>query len=107
MRGFGNVLTLSPLTKRTCRMVTSFHGEYDKAMADLVVRRETAFVLWHVTQEEPPPWLITGWVQPGTPIGLVGERSLALRRVPGFDDLEEQPANECGHPGRPVPRRPP
>ena len=77
-------------------MVTSFHGEYDKAMADLLERRGTAFVLWHLTQEEPPPRLIIGWVQPGTPIGLVGEQSLSMRRVAGFDDLWELPANECG-----------
>jgi pullulanase len=77
-------------------MVTSFHGEYDNTMADLLARRETAFVLWHLTQAEPPPRLIIGWVQPGTPIGLVGEQSLALRRVPGFDDLWELPAIECG-----------
>ena len=77
-------------------MVTSFAGEYDNTMADLLVRRETAFVLWHLANVEPPPRLIIGWVQPGTPIGLVGEQSLALRRVPGFDDLWELPAHECG-----------
>ena len=77
-------------------MVTSFRREYDNTMADLLARRETAFVLWHLTQAEPPPRLIIGWVQPGTPIGLVGEQSLALRRVPGFDDLWELPAGECG-----------
>ena len=65
-------------------------------MADLLERRGTAFVLWHLTQEEPPPRLIIGWVQPGTPIGLVGEQSLSMRRVVGFDDLWELPANECG-----------
>lgn len=77
-------------------MVTSFDREYDKTMADLLVRRETAFVLWHLANVEPPPRLIIGWVQPGTPIGLVGEQSLALRRAPGFDDLWELPASECG-----------
>lgn len=77
-------------------MVTSFHREYDNTMADLLARRETAFVLWHLSQAEPPPRLIIGWVQPGTPIGLVGEQSLTLRRVPGFDDLWELPATECG-----------
>src|SRR5262245_60791701 len=65
-------------------------------MADLLVRRETAFVLWQLGQQVEPPRLIIGWVQPGTPIVLVGEQSLALRQVPGFDDLWELPANECG-----------
>ena len=96
VREFGNVNTLSPLTKRTCPMVTSFHGEYDNTMADLLARRETAFVLWHLKRTEPPPRLIIGWVQPGTPLQLVGEQSLALRPVPGFDDLWELPASECG-----------
>ncbi|MEJ1962424.1 MAG: alpha amylase [Gammaproteobacteria bacterium] len=77
-------------------MVTSFKGEYDNTMADLLTRRETAFVLWHLTRTEPPPRLIIGWIQPGTPLQLVGEQSLALRPVPGFDDLWELPASECG-----------
>ena len=96
VREFGNVNTLSPLTKQSCQMVTSFHGEYDNTMADLLARRETAFVLWHFTQYGPPPRLIIGWVQPGTPLQLVGEQSLALRPVPGFADLWELPASECG-----------
>jgi hypothetical protein len=55
VREFGNVNTLSPLTKRSCQMVTSFHGEYDNTMADLLARREAAFVQWHPTRTEPPP----------------------------------------------------
>jgi hypothetical protein len=96
VRKFGNVTTLSPLTKQSGQMVTSFHGEYDNTMADLLARRESAFVLWHLTRTEPPPRRIIGWIQPGTPLQLVGEQSLALRPVTGFDDLWELPANECG-----------
>ena len=64
-------------------------------MADLLARRETAFVLWHVTQPSPPPELIIGWLQPGTPLTLIGEQTFVLRRVPGFTDLWEIPAAEC------------
>jgi 1,4-alpha-glucan branching enzyme len=63
-------------------------------MADLLARRETAFVLWHVAAS-PPPLLIIGWLQPGTPLSIIGERQLPLRAVAGFDDLWELPAAEC------------
>ena len=64
-------------------------------MADLLARRESAFVLWHATQITTPPHLIIGWLQPGTPLELIGEQRLQMRQVPGFDDLWELPAYEC------------
>jgi len=64
-------------------------------MADLLARRESAFVLWHATQAATPPHLIIGWVQPGTPVQLIGEQRLAMRLAVGFDDVWELPAVEC------------
>src|SRR5215212_9008378 len=64
-------------------------------MADLLARRETAFVLWHVPHSNPPPELIIGWLQPGTPLMLIGQQSFQLRPAAGFTDLWEMPAAEC------------
>jgi pullulanase len=91
----GKLITLSPLTKRSCQMLPSIDGEYDKTMADLIARRETAFVLWHPTQAALPPQLVIGWLQPGTPLALIGEQVLTLRPVPGVSHLWELPAVEC------------
>lgn len=64
-------------------------------MADLLARRESAFVLWHVLHPNPPPRLIIGWLQPGTPLGLIGQQTFDLRPAAGFADLWEIPATEC------------
>jgi hypothetical protein len=56
-------------------MLPSIDGEYDKTMADLIARRETAFVLWHPTHAALPPQLVIGWLQPGTPLSLMASRS--------------------------------
>ena len=65
-------------------------------MADLLTRKETAFVLWHAAASQAPPALVIGWLQPGTPLSLIGEQRLPLRPVAGFSDLWELPAAECG-----------
>ena len=64
-------------------------------MADLLARRDTAFVLWPVDTAAPAPELIVGWLQPGTPLALIGEQTLAMRPVAGLPDLWEIPAAEC------------
>ncbi|MEP7242350.1 MAG: alpha-amylase family glycosyl hydrolase [Gammaproteobacteria bacterium] len=64
-------------------------------MADLLARRNTAFVLWHVTPAIDVPELLIGWLQPGTPLTLIGEQRLRLRQVAGFPDLWELPAGQC------------
>jgi pullulanase len=67
-------------------------------MADLLARRTSAFVLWHVSIDaaDAPPQLIIGWMEPGTPPDLAGERSMAMQRVAGFPDLWQLDASACG-----------
>jgi 1,4-alpha-glucan branching enzyme len=63
--------------------------------ADLLARKTTAFVLWRVGNPEPSPALIIGQLRLANPITLADERTIPLRRVPGFDDLWEIPAADC------------
>lgn len=64
--------------------------------ADLLARKQTAFVLWRVGNATPPPTLILGQGQLGAPIAFTGERQLPMQRVSGFSDLWEIPVATCG-----------
>ncbi|MEJ0008826.1 MAG: alpha-amylase family glycosyl hydrolase [Steroidobacteraceae bacterium] len=66
-------------------------------MADILARRSTAFVLWHisVTATDAAPQVIIGWLQPGTPPTLVGQRTLPMQAVPEFPDLWLLNATDC------------
>lgn len=63
--------------------------------ANLLLRKDTSFVLWRVGNPTPPPLLIIGQLQPGNPMAFVGERRLPLQLAPGFTDLWEIPAVSC------------
>jgi len=63
--------------------------------ADILTRKETAFVLWRVGNANPPPTLIIGQLQAGAPSTFMGEQRLPLQLAPGFTDLWEIPAANC------------
>lgn len=63
--------------------------------ADLLARKETSFVLWHVGNTTPAPSLIIGQLKPGTPINFTNEQEFPLQPVTGFPDLWEIPAAKC------------
>src|SRR6266498_3445442 len=63
--------------------------------ANLLTRKQTAFVLWRVGNPTPPPALIIGKAKPGNPITFTDEHQFILRPAPGFTDLWEIPAAEC------------
>lgn len=63
--------------------------------ANILQRKETAFVLWRVANVNPPPALIIGELKEGAPISLAGERRIPLQPVPGFADLWQVSAANC------------
>ena len=63
--------------------------------ANLLARKETAFVLWRVGNTNQPPTLIIGQLHPGTPITFSNERRFTLQPVAGFPELFEIPAADC------------
>lgn len=63
--------------------------------ADLLVRKESAFVLWRLGNTNPAPEIILGQLRPGTPITLVNEQRFTLHRSAQFTDLFEIPAADC------------
>ncbi|MDF5725112.1 MAG: alpha-amylase family glycosyl hydrolase [Rhizonema sp. PD37] len=63
--------------------------------ADLLARKETSFVLWHVGNTTQVPSLIIGQVKLGAPITLIKEEHFLLQQVSGFPDLWEIPAAKC------------
>jgi pullulanase len=63
--------------------------------ANLLVRKQTSFILWRVGNPNPAPKLIIGQLQVGNPIVLSGKQELPMQLVPGFTDLWEIPAANC------------
>lgn len=63
--------------------------------ANLLARKERAFVLWRVGNANPPPRLIIGQLHLGTPIRFINEQHFTLQPVAGFPDLFEIPAANC------------
>jgi len=63
--------------------------------ADLLARKETSFVLWHVGNTTPVPSLIVGQVKPGAPLTFIDKQEFPLTKVPGFPDLWEISATKC------------
>jgi 1,4-alpha-glucan branching enzyme len=63
--------------------------------ANLLARKETAFVLWRVGNTNQPPTLIIGQLHPGTPITFSNERRFTLQPVTGFPELFAIPAADC------------
>jgi pullulanase len=64
--------------------------------ADILQRRSTAFILWRVTNINPPPQLIIGRLQPGTPPTLTGLVSFPLVNSAALPDLWSIDAAACG-----------
>ena len=64
--------------------------------ADILQRRSTAFILWRVTNINPPPELIIGQLQPGTPPTLTGLVSFPLVNSAALPDLWSIDAAACG-----------
>src|ERR1041385_489690 len=63
--------------------------------ADILQRKETAFVLWRAANGNPPPALFIGELQKGAPISLNNVRQIPSQLVPGFTDLWQVPAANC------------
>ena len=64
--------------------------------ADILQRRSTAFILWRVTNINPPPALVIGQLQPGTPPTLTGRVSFPLVNSAALSDLWSIDAAACG-----------
>jgi pullulanase len=64
--------------------------------ADILQRRETAFVLWRVTSTNTPPALIIGQRQLGTPPTLTGVANFPLANSAALPDLWSIDAAACG-----------
>jgi 1,4-alpha-glucan branching enzyme len=63
--------------------------------SNLLQRRRSAFVLWRVANTTPPPTLILERVEAGAPLTATGSQEFTMRRVGGFTDLWEIPAQDC------------
>ena len=63
--------------------------------ADIVTKKETAFVLWRVTNVTQPPSLVIAQLKEGTPVFLINKQNLVLQQYPDFPDLWLIPANAC------------
>lgn len=63
--------------------------------ADILQRKETAFVLWRAVNGNPAPALVIGELQAGAPITLNNLRQIPLQPVQGFTDLWQIPAASC------------
>ena len=63
--------------------------------ANVVIRKETSFILWRLANDSPPPKLVIGLCQPGAPMQVINEKNIDMTRVSGFDDLWEVPAATC------------
>lgn len=61
----------------------------------LLERKESAFVLWRVGNNNQPPTLIIGQLKLGTPITFTNEQHFTLQPVAGFTDLFEIAAGDC------------
>ena len=59
--------------------------------ANLLARKETAFVLWRVGNTNQPPTLIIGQLHPGTPITFSNEQRFTLQPVAGFPHSLQSP----------------
>jgi 1,4-alpha-glucan branching enzyme len=62
---------------------------------DLLKRRETSFVLWRPAITNPPPKLVIGTFQPGTPASLKGRQEFDLSPDLEFSELWQRPASQC------------
>ncbi len=63
--------------------------------ADLLARKEASFVLWRIGKTNPPPHLIIGQVQEGSPISFTNEQEFPLTQDPDSPDLWEISAASC------------
>lgn len=75
--------------------VNSTISSMELEMANILMRKRSAFVLWRVGSTAIPPDLIIGKLQSGNPIKIVNEQRLAMQPAPGFSDLWELPAGAC------------
>jgi 1,4-alpha-glucan branching enzyme len=64
--------------------------------ADILQKRSTAFVLWRVINPIPPPQLIIGRLQPGTPPTLIGLATFPLLNSAALPDCWSIDAANCG-----------
>jgi 1,4-alpha-glucan branching enzyme len=63
--------------------------------ANLLERKKTAFVLWRVGNDNPPPVLTIGQLRPGTPITFINKQDFTMKPVAGAPDLFEVRAADC------------
>jgi pullulanase len=63
--------------------------------ADILARKESAFVIWRVGNINPPPMLVIGQLQVSNPFAFANEQRFTLQPVAGFPDLFEIPAANC------------
>jgi hypothetical protein len=75
--------------------VTFHWGRNNIMIANPLLRKETAFVLWRVGNPTQPPTLIIGQLHLGTPITFINEQHFTLQPVVRFPDLFEIPAANC------------
>jgi pullulanase len=62
---------------------------------DILEKKKTSFVLWRVTNTNPPPQLIIGTLQPGTPPTLAGQQTFNLQNTPTLPDVWSIDAAAC------------
>lgn len=65
-------------------------------MADILLRRQTGFVLWRPKPGGGAPVLVIGQFRPGNPPTLGAPMRVPLAPDPVFADLFAVPANQCG-----------
>src|SRR5438477_3379646 len=63
---------------------------------NLIVRKQTGFVLWRPRSTAAPPKLVIGTFGAGPPPTLAGSKTLPMLLVAGTTDLYEIPVASCG-----------
>ena len=64
-------------------------------VADLLIRKQHAFVLWRVANTAQPPTLIIGELWQGTPIEFINQRTFVLQQDINHPDLWFINASQC------------
>jgi pullulanase len=64
--------------------------------SNLLQRKQSAFVLWRVSNTTPPPKLILKRIQAGAPLTTIDSQDFTMKLVGGFTDLWEIPVQDCG-----------